>query len=264
VSPDASHGSRWWVRPVSASRVLLLLWLLLFVPSALGLFALTFAVAAGLTEVHGNFADAAGLTLGLGVVLAILATGHWWSRRSLARQEQRAVPRWPLKPWLVLTLVPLVAGVVTKSIRGDDLGTAEDALVNITVLAVFAVILWLFAPSSIWRCLAGKARRTVGRWGVVPWLVIALVSVASQRGLGNTATARVHVDTARRYRAEAQSRDAGTLDPPVHRQEGAECSLNRFGERALHHPPNPGLEATSRARDHVEEACMEAKGYRKQ
>jgi len=183
VSPDASHGSRWWVRPVSASRVLLLLWLLLFVPSALGLFALTFAVAAGLTEVHGNFADAAGLTLGLGVVLAILATGHWWSRRSLARQEQRAVPRWPLKPWLVLTLVPLVAGVVTKSIRGDDLGTAEDALVNITVLAVFAVILWLFAPSSIWRCLAGKARRTVGRWGVVPWLVIALVSVMAAGGM---------------------------------------------------------------------------------
>src|SRR5438128_9586764 len=114
--------SRWWQRPVTW-RVLLLLWLLTFVPSALGLVVLSFAVAAGLTEVRGTFVDAAELTLGLGVVLAILATGHWWSRRSLARQEQRVLPRWPFVPWLVITLVPLAAGVATKWVRGEDLGT---------------------------------------------------------------------------------------------------------------------------------------------
>jgi len=71
------HGSRWWRRPVTW-RVLLLLWLLTFVPSALGLFVLSFAVAAGLTEVQGTLVDAAELTLGLGVVLAVLVTGLWW------------------------------------------------------------------------------------------------------------------------------------------------------------------------------------------
>lgn len=116
------HESRWWRQPVTW-RVLPLLWLLTFVPSALGLFVLSFAVAAEITEVQGTFVDAAELTLGLGVVLAILATGHWWSRRSLARQEQRALPRWPFVPWLVITLVPLMAGVTTKWVRGEDLGT---------------------------------------------------------------------------------------------------------------------------------------------
>jgi len=99
------------------------LWLLTFVPPTLGLFALSFAVAAGLTEIQGTFWDAAELTLGLGGVLAILATGHWWSRRGLARDEQRALPRWPFAPWLVITLLPLMAGVATKWVRGEDLGT---------------------------------------------------------------------------------------------------------------------------------------------
>jgi len=119
VTSDTPRQSR---RPFAAWRVLLLLGLLLFVPSSLGLFALTFAVSAGLSEVQGTFVDAVGLTLGLAAVLALLATGHWWSRRSLARQQQRALPRWPFMPWLVISLVPLVAGMATKAVRGEDLG----------------------------------------------------------------------------------------------------------------------------------------------
>lgn len=120
MTSDTPGPSR---RPFAVWRVLLLLWLLLFVPSSLGLFALTFLVSAGLSEVPGTFVDAAGLTLGLAAVLALLATGHSWSRRSLARHQQRALPRWPFMPWLVISLLPLVAGMATKAVRGEDLGT---------------------------------------------------------------------------------------------------------------------------------------------
>jgi uncharacterized membrane protein len=133
-----SHWGRVLCQPVELvlsrsrwGRVLLLpaetvasyvLWLLCGL-AALALIGLSFWVAAGFSERQGTIADAAELTLILGAVLAILATGHWRSRRTLARQEQRRLRRWPFVPWLAMTLLPLAAGVATKWARGEDFGT---------------------------------------------------------------------------------------------------------------------------------------------
>ena len=81
-----------------------------------------FSIAAGLSE-PGTVEAALIPTAVVGALLAFLANEHWNIRRIVARQGQRREPRWPVVPWLTITLVPLIAGVATKAVRGEDLGT---------------------------------------------------------------------------------------------------------------------------------------------